>query len=122
MRRKPIKFLAALVLAIAISSCAFFSDGVVTSVESHYITAKREVLTISGTTATHPIYGIFMVDNPPLDGKPYRNDDNNATLTFTTDGTRQQAMIEFDDMSPKAVFDMHMFGGPRKATVLGIFW
>lgn len=122
MTISPVKFLAAPLLAIALSGCAFFSDGVLTAVESHYITAKREVLTISGTTATHPLHGIFVVDNPPQESKPYRNDDNNATLTFRTEGPRQQATIEFDDKSPKAVFDMHLFGGPRKATVLGIFW
>lgn len=107
---------------LLISGCAFFSDGVVTSVESHYIIEKNAILSISGETATHPLYGIFMVENPPREGKPYPNDDKSATLTFRTAGPRQQAVIEFADNSPAVVFDMHLFGGPKKNTVVGIFW
>jgi len=107
---------------LMISGCAFFSDGVVTAVESHYITGKKDILTISGETATHPLYGIFVVDNPPREGKPYVNDDRSATLIFQTVGPRQQAVIKIGDNSPAIVFDMHLFGGPKKNTVLGIFW
>lgn len=117
-----IRFVITPALLMALAGCAFFSDGVVTAVESHYITSKREMLSISGETASHPLYGVFKVDNPPRAGKQYRNDDNTATLSFRDSGPRQQAVIEPDDGSARAIFDMHLFGGPKKATVLGIFW
>ena len=122
MKIKIARILGVPLVAVAISGCAFFSDGVVTAVESHYVTGKRDVLTISGATATHPLHGIFVVDTPIKEDKPYRNDDNNATLTFHSTGPGQQAIIEFDDNSPRALFDMHLFGGPVKSTVLGIYW
>ncbi|TWJ14292.1 hypothetical protein [Geobacter argillaceus] len=117
-----VRFVVTPALLMALVGCAFFSDGVVTAVESHYITSKQAVLSISGETASHPLYGVFQVDNPPRVGKPYRNDGQDATLTFLENGPRQQAVIEPDDRSSRAQFDMHLFGGPKKATVLGIFW
>ena len=122
LSRIAIRFVITPATFLLISGCACFSDGVVTAVESHYITGKKEILSISGETATHPLYGVFVVDNPPREGKPYINDDKNATLTFRTVGPRQQAVIEFSDNSPAIVFDMHLFGGPKKNTVVGIFW
>lgn len=117
-----VRMLVSSLLVLALNGCAFFSDGVVTAVESHYITSKKEVLSISGETASHPLYGVFQVDDPPMTDKPYGSDDQNATLTFLDNGPRRQAVIKSNDGSTQAQFDMHLFGGTKKATVLGIFW
>ncbi len=110
------------VLIIALSTlnaCVVAGDGVVTAVESFYVSSKKEVLVISGNTAAHPLYGSFTVDNPVALDKKYKGEDG-ATLVFRTRNGKLNATIESG--GSKSVFEFMNYGGPEKATVFGVYW
>jgi len=109
-----------LVIALsALTACVVAGDGVVTAVESFYVSSKKEVLVISGNTAVHPLYGIFTVDNPVVLEKKYEDEDG-ATLVFKIRNEKMNATIEKGQ--EKQVFEFMNYGGPEKATVFGVYW
>ncbi len=112
----------ACVLAVAISiltGCVVAGDGVVTAVESFYVSSKKEVLVISGATAAHPLYGSFTIDDPVVLDKVYQGDDD-ATLIFKSRNGKLNATIK--NGQSKQVFEFMNYGGPKKATVFGVYW
>ncbi len=109
-----------LIIALStLSACVVAGDGVVTAVESFYVSSKKEVLVISGNTAAHPLYGSFTVDNPVALDKKYKGEDG-ATLVFRTRNGKLNATIESG--GSKSVFEFMNYGGPEKATVFGVYW
>ena len=109
-----------LVAAIsALNACVVAGDGVVTAVESFYVSSKKEVLVISGNTAAHPLYGSFTVDSPVVLDKKYQGEDG-ATLVFKSRDGKLNATIE--DGQTESVFEFMNYGGPEKATVFGVYW
>jgi hypothetical protein len=103
-----------------LTSCVVAGRGVVTAVESHYVADRKDVLSISGQTANHPMWGTFSVDDPPIWNKPYAGEDG-ATLMFTYDGTVTLATITPKDSEPQRyVFLDH--GALHQANVYGIYW
>ncbi len=102
-----------------LTACVVAGDGVVTAVESFYVSSKKEVLVISGNTAAHPLYGSFTVDAPVVPGKKYEGEDG-ATLVFNTRNGKLNATIESGQT--KSVFEFMNYGGPEKATVFGVYW
>ena len=120
---RSIKLLAKVGVLIAmlstLTACVVAGDGVVTAVESFYVSSKKEVLVISGETAAHPLYGSFTVDDPVVLDKKYSGEDG-ATLTFRTRNGKLNATIESGQS--KSVFEFMNYGGPEKATVFGVYW
>ncbi len=108
-----------LTLLSMLTACVVAGDGVVTAVESFYVSSKKEVLVISGNTAAHPLYGSFTVDSPVVLDKKYEGEDG-ATLTFGSRNGKLNATIE--NGQAKSVFEFMNYGGPEKATVFGVYW
>jgi len=108
-----------LVMVSTLTACVVAGDGVVTAVESFYVSSKKEVLVISGNTAAHPLYGSFTVDTPVVPDKKYEGEDG-ATLTFRSRNGKLNATIESEQS--KSVFEFMNYGGPEKATVFGVYW
>jgi len=102
-----------------LTACVVAGDGVVTAVESFYVSSKKEVLVISGNTAVHPLLGSFTVDDPVVLEKIYEGEDG-ATLVFRSRNEKLNATIESGQT--KAVFEFMNYGGPEKATVFGVYW
>lgn len=106
-------------LVFSLTSCIVVGDGVVRAVEGYYATSKKDVLVVSGKTASHPIYGVFDIDNPVEIGKIYKNE-NGATLEFRHDGTISYAVIKQSGEERK--FQFLNYGAPKKEKVVGICW
>ncbi len=112
----------ACILVVATSTltaCVVAGDGVVTAVESFYVSSKKEVLVISGNTAAHPLYGSFTIDDPVVLNKVYQGDDD-ATLVFKSRNGKLNATIKSGQLNK--VFEFMNYGGPEKATVFGVYW
>jgi len=106
-------------LTFSLTSCVVVGDGVVKAVESYYVTSKKDVLVVSGETASHPVYGVFDIDNPVVLEKVYENE-NGATIEFKNDGTVYYAVIK--QAGEERKFQFLNYGSPNKKKVVGICW
>lgn len=120
MRRFTVGLCLLLALPLLVTSCMVAGRGVVTAVEAHYVAHPHDVLSISGTTANHPLLGTFTVDDPPLLNKVYPGEDG-ATLVFTHDGNVMTATITPKDDAPQP-FVFFDYGARHQARVYGIYW
>lgn len=104
------------------SGCIMGRPVVVTGIESMYGN-KGDLLNISGTVASHRIFGTFEIDNPLQFDKEYKASDSAAVLIFKSekdlDGNERKMCIirEEDD---KVVYDFIGYGAPKKSKVFGI--
>lgn len=107
------------IMVSLLMACVVAGDGVVTAVESFYISSKKEVLVISGNTASHPVFGSFTIDDPVVLGEVYVGEDG-ATLVFKSRNEKLNATISHGQKSK--VFEFMNYGGPNKATIIGVYW
>jgi hypothetical protein len=108
-----------LVVVLTAGSCCFLGSTVSFSPDAYYVADRKDVLSISGTTASHARLGLFTVESPPVTNKVYKGEDN-SNLVFTHDGGITTASITTSDGTIKKYYFCG-FGAVEKKRILGIF-
>ena len=116
---KCIIALVALVVMLTVGSCCFWGSTVSFAPDAYYVTDRKDVLSISGTTASHALLGLFTVDDPPVTNKAYKGEDN-SSLVFTHAGGITTASITIADGTIKKYYFCG-YGAVAKKRILGVY-
>jgi len=116
---KCITALAVLVVVLTVGSCCFWGSTVSFAPDAYYVADRKDVLSISGTTASHARLGLFTVDDPPITNKTYKGEDN-STIIFTRAGGITTASITIADGTIKKYYFCG-YGAVAKKRILGIY-
>lgn len=108
-----------LVGLLSVSSCVFFGNIVCFAPDAYYVADRKDVLSISGTTASHARLGLFTVDEPPITNKVYRGE-GISTIVFTRDGAMTTASITIEDGTIKKYYFCG-YGSIVKKRICGIY-
>ena len=109
-----------LVGLLTVSSCVFFGNIVCFAPDANYVADRKDVLSISGKTASHARWGLFTVEEPPITNKIYRGA-GNSTLVLTRDGDITTASITILDGTIKKYYFCG-YGSIVKKRICGIYW